>query len=353
MRRASTTRLISKLEEVWDEFHRHNRTPFATTVREAPSFIDYAWQKFDTKTVIEVLLDDHATYRAQKPILFSGLCAWVISSHDLSLCRNAMLLVAIEHIKRAEKLGRTAYKEYDAPNGKILGDIFGRLRWLGDGFYEDFYYPIGGLATIVDCFSVDGFRKCSERRATDLKISIAIMQIFDHHAKHLNNSELYYAASESKAYELIRLIHGQRNSDFGIGIEKFERIWKQSRGAAALIYAASTIMTGEGESLLDKICKGSVSYENEGDYLINWVRRARYASNTILNKTTVRDIVSINAASSPGSLADAMAEATPDPTFSDAEVQIIESEFNMKKILGARQRDQRRTRFTRRGPRKG
>lgn len=314
----------------------------------APRFIDYAWATFDPAKVMSILVSEEPTYPALKPILFSGLCTWVVCPAKNSLRQHGMLLVGMEHLRQAEARGQKLFAGRDLPGHELLGDMFGRVRMLGQEFFSDFYYPVKGMAQLLRSTTPGNFRRSLTKHTKDVPIIVAMMQIYDFHAKHLNDEKRFYKASDSKGYELIRKIHGNGRKVIGIDLGKMETTWKALGAYAALIYAASTLPTSEGRSLFETIRNGTANYEDHGHLLRRWFGRTRYAAETMLSNSTKPELGPANADRLPA----LPSEPTPEPHFNETERTRIESEFDMTAILGNRQRDQRRERLSRRGPRK-
>ncbi len=309
--------------------------------QDAPRFVDYAWKRFDPKTVLTVLMSEKPAYKALKPILFSGFCTWVVCPKRIQLRQHGMLLVGIEHMRWAEVLGRAAFAGRDIPNHDLLGDIMGRLRALGQDFYSDFYYPIGGLAQVVRSTTPRNFERSLAHHSKDALAIVWIMQIYDYHAKNLGNKELYWPASGGKGYELVRVLESAQQDKLGINEKASERRWKSLKSSAALIYAASTIVADEGQSLFEAICAGEATFEEHGDHLASWIGRARYAAETILGELTTPEIGQTNAALLP----DITPEPTPEPPLSTVEKERIEAAFNRETINKGRREAERRRRL--------
>ncbi|WP_156399227.1 hypothetical protein [Methylobacterium sp. Leaf466] len=74
-------------------------------------FAQYAWKTFDTREVIAVLASPKASFSGHKPVLFAGLCAWIMNPVSKGgLSRAAMTLNAAKLLHRAEVKGRQNHK---------------------------------------------------------------------------------------------------------------------------------------------------------------------------------------------------------------------------------------------------
>ena len=151
----------------------------------SPRFIDYTWNTFDEKQVIRVLTSEIQTYPALKPILFAGLCTWVVCPAKSDLQQLGMLLVGIEHLHRAEMIGRGVFDNRNLPGHELLGDIYARVRVLGQDFFSDFYNPIGGLKRILLSTTPEEFLRTRAEHAEAARTAVSMMQIYDYHARYL------------------------------------------------------------------------------------------------------------------------------------------------------------------------
>lgn len=329
------------VEQAWRQIYATDATRHANRLApEAPRFIDYGWKKFDPATVLTILTSEEPTYDALKPILFSGLCTWVVCPNKNSLRQHGMLLVGIEHLRSAEEIGRKFFEGRDLPGHELLGDILGRVRVLGQDFFSDFYYPSGGLKQVLRSTTPGNFRRSLAKHSEAARTAVAMMEIYDYHAKHLGDTKRYYGASEGKGYKLVRVIRGGYRSELGISVELSEDRWLKlgvSR-TAALSYAASTLPVDEADSLFDAICAGTATFEEHGHLLRSWVGRARYAAEVILGGLTKPEVGPINASWLP----DLPSEPTPEPPFSEAERSEIVAEFDRVAKLAGRGKTERK-----------
>ena len=316
---------------------------------DAPRFIDYAWKQFDAKIVIRTLLSEQLAYKALRPILFSGLCTWTVCPKRDSLRQHGMLLVGIEHMRAAEVKGRAAFAGQGITNHDLLGDIMGRLRMLGQDFYSDFYYPVGGLTQVLRSTTPGNFTRSLAKHSENRNTSIAMMQIYDMHFKYLSDKAKWYSASEAKGFELVRKIFGEGRRQTPIGFDKLGQNWKGSIENVALLYAASTIIAEDKQSLLDIICSGQADYAKHGQFMRLWIGRARYASESFWVNTEKPEVGRDNTELLP----DIKKITTPDPQFSETERSLIEAEFDKVAILKNRKPLITRVRLSRRGPRTG
>ncbi|GJE15627.1 hypothetical protein [Methylobacterium marchantiae] len=227
-----------------------------------PPFVDYAWKNFDPKVVLAILVDDAASYKGHKPIIFSGLCTWTVCPELAVLRRQGMVLVGIEHLRFAEALGRAAFK-----GNNLLGDMVGRTLALGQDFYNDFYYPVGGLSSLLKSSSPATFETSVFKRSREAMTVLALMQVFHYHADKLRQTGKHLPGSLEKGAELVQEIWRSRGEKAGVAKDNVKPRWRRLGGSAALIYAASTINVDGGETLLDHICNGTANYDEHAPLL--------------------------------------------------------------------------------------
>lgn len=299
-----------------DKLRHPNRLP-----PDAPRFVDYAWNEFNPKIVLNLLASGEPFYPALKPIRFSGLCSWVVCPQRLSLVRHGMLLVGIEHIRKAEVMGRAVFKGED-----LLGDIVGRVISLGQDFYEDFYYPIGGIGAVLKSTTPNNYRKSVYKRSSEITTAVALMEIFHFHSINCSSGSKYYKYSLRKGAELVEEIYrNMRRAEAGLAKDNVEKRWQKSALTAAMAYAASTIDADaeRQRNLLDLIRAGEANYEDDGDLLPVWLARTRFAVQAILGRLHEPRFAKLIGEYLPSG----DTEEIPDPVFSPNEKKLIKASF--------------------------
>ena len=323
------------VEQAWRQIYATDadRHPYRLAPN-GPRFIDYAWEKFDPKMVMTILISQEQTYPALKPILFAGLCTWMICPNRPALRKHSMLLNGIRHLRAAELNGGKVFAGSDLPGQKLLGDILGRIRMLGQDFFSDFYYPIGGLTQVMQSTTPGNFRRSLIKHSEAARSAVSMMEVYDYHAKHLSDPKRFYEASEGKGYALVRVIRGRYRRQSGVSVELTEDRWRKLGlyRTAALTYSASTLPLGEDDSLFDAMCAGTATFETHGHLLPTLIARARYATEVILKALPKPEIAQTNA----GWLPDHNIEITPEPRLSTSEQKLVEAGFSKDAILGGR-----------------
>lgn len=248
-----------------------------------PSLFQYAWMDFDAKRIVSLISSDDPSYKLHKDLLFSALCTWVVCPHLNGLRRHGMVLVAIEAMCRNEALGRAAF-----PDEHLLGDLLGRLSPDYWDFYQDFYYPIGGLKALIRSTSPNTFRKSIERKSAGLPNLIGLMSVLHFHSDHLREKGPYLKASLNRATPTTAKVYGSGKGS-GWAADNIDDRWQKLKKTAAMAYAASSISVAPASNLLDTIRSGEASYADHGQHVTEWLRRAKYVAAHILSPMTKPD----------------------------------------------------------------
>ncbi len=244
-------------------------------------FIDYAWRDFDINTVLKVLTHQSQSYFAHKPVLFAALCAWIVAPKSDILRRSSIVVEVGRSLKEAEKRALKAY-----PDSKAFASHLGRAAESGLQFYEEIYFPIGGMTRIIDAPSSKNYAKIFMKYSRNAPIAVEIMRIFHHHALRLDDVDRYRIASLSNACEVAVAIRGPKKTKEEVKPDRLntEKRWRLLRSSAALAYSASTIAAAPFENLLHVMEEGAGSWKHHGHLLEECVRKALYAETFILSK---------------------------------------------------------------------
>jgi hypothetical protein len=173
-----------RLLEAWTKIEERLERRRLPAISSRP-FVEYAWENFDVKEVTSILASPEPSYYAHKDILFDGLCAWVACPSKPMLIKHAMTLTAVKFLQSAEAAGREMYGVGQ------LGDILIRTHQIGHEFFEQIYYPIGGVAQLAKCPSRGGFRKQLQSGASGIPHIVMLMSIFHFHLVNLQDTSEY------------------------------------------------------------------------------------------------------------------------------------------------------------------
>ena len=289
---------------------------------ESPKFKDYAWDDFDPKQVLSLLLSTTQSYDNHLKILFNGFCTWVLCRDDKQLIKNSMLLAGIEALIMDEQ------KAFELiPESRLAGAIVSRIK-VDQDFYKDFYYPIGGIKTIIHCPSLENIRKQLRQSSDTISTVVMMMQVFHYHANNLQSSGKYRATSLKKGKDTAYAIWKRRKNN-GLPAEglvvpdNMDDRWQKYKTTVALIYSASTITLDSGRNLLSVIISGEADFELHGPQLATWVGRARWATESILAHLFQNDIAKYNRTHLPAGKNLHIAT----PNFDSEEKKMIRDEF--------------------------
>lgn len=240
-------------------------------------FIDYAWKNFDPHEVINILAQPGDSYFAHKDILYEGLCAWIADPKNPTLPQHGMVLRTAIHLDAAEKFGRDRFGGV----GQI-GDIYIRTNIVGAEFFEEIYYPIGGILRISRSLSRAGYRAKLTKRSKGLRHAIRVLAIYHHHVDHLSVQKIFRKPSLNIAAGLVSEIDPL--GDKLPGERAIKDYWSAYKKSVALGYAADTIEVEQGKSLLDLILASKSTWRKHCDFVPLWFGRTRYIAEHILSQ---------------------------------------------------------------------
>ncbi|MCJ2144722.1 hypothetical protein [Methylobacterium sp. E-066] len=284
------------------------------------SFAEYAWDTFDPREVVTILAAPGDSYFAHKDILYEGFCAWVADPSDVTLPKRAMVLRTALHLDAAEKAGRDLYR-----GAGRLGDVLIRTHLVDPEFFEEIYYPIGGILRIAKSLSRAGYRSKLAECAKSTDCAVKIVEIYHYHVDNLLPQEIYGKPSLNSAAPILESVYiyepelpGERS---------VKEYWRRKKDAAAFAYAAKSIELIEGQTLLDAILSGKTTWRYHERIFMQWLSRARYVALEILSKCaetqTSQDALGI--------LPDFTCKSFSPPAFDDVQKGVIVEKFSRKK----------------------
>lgn len=264
---------------------------------DAPPLTDYALGNFKPKPVLERLLDPRPSYFAHKDILFAGLCAWTVAPKHQLLIEEAIVLAGAARLAAVERKHQEQLLE--AP---MLADIVSRVAGPGFDFYQDFYYPAGGLQRIIKARSPRLMQRSLQAASREIGFAVEMMRVCHDHATRLQDRKRYLAASYlsggqavSELLALSKAKGGVVNTCLGATLPKRTVDGLNSKKksdkflkSAAMIYAAYSVAC-DGNNLLSLICKGEESYKKHGHLLNEWAGRAAYVAKNVISPMYVRE----------------------------------------------------------------
>lgn len=241
----------------------------------ARKFAEYAWDKFDPREVARILALPGDSYFAHKDVLYEGFCAWVVCPNNVTLPRHGMVLRAALHLDAAEQFGRDRF-------GGIgqIGDIYIRTNVVGPEFFEEIYYPIGGILRIARSLSRAGYRKKLANGSKGIRYAVRVAEIYHHHVEHLLPKKTFGKPSLNTAAGLVSELDPA--GDKLPGERAMKDYWSASKQSVALAYSAQSIIVEENLSLLDLIIQGKTTWRAHRQFVPAWFGRARYVAEHVL-----------------------------------------------------------------------
>jgi hypothetical protein len=283
-------------------------------------FIDYAWNNFDPREISEILATPHDSYFAHKAILYDGFCAWITGPGNVNLPRHAMVLSTATHLDAAEQYGRERFEGI----GQI-GDIYIRTNMVGREFFEEIYYPIGGIARIARSLSRAGLRRRLASQSRGVRHALRVLSIYHHHVNHLSQDDGYGKPSLNITAGLVSAIDPA--GDKLPGERAIKEYWSDHKLTIAPAYAAQSILVDEDNSLLDLILAGRSSWRKHHPLFLTWMGRSRHVVDHVLKRCaetkTATDTLEY--------LPDVTALPFEGPSFSAAQAENIARSYKKKR----------------------
>ena len=284
------------------------------------SFAEYAWDTFDPREIVTILATPGDSYFAHKDILYEGFCAWVADPSSVTLPKHAMVLRTALHLDAAEKVGRDLY-------GRVgrLGDVMIRTHLVDPEFFEEIYYPIGGILRIAKSLSRAGYRSRLVDCTKSTDCAVKIVEIYHYHVNNLLSQGVYGKPSLNSAAPILESVYIYEPELPGERAVK--EYWRQKKDSVVFSCAAKSIELNDGQTLLDMILSGKTTWRLHRRIFQQWMSRARYVAQEILSKCaetqTSQDAL--------GFLPDCTIELFEPPAFDSVQSDVIVKKFAHKK----------------------
>lgn len=230
------------------------------------SFYSHTWDRFKPCPNLKLFFeDDVALVYQQKAITFYALAAWLVTGRTRTYTKNAICLGIISAISKAE----TEAKDRQAA-GAAASMLVPLL--VGDSFYKNVYWPIGGLKTLSSASSAKRHGEILQKQARILQYSLEMMRVM-HIVHELLLPLGRFDLSVSKAAEVVS------------GIAKIPgcpskpqllRQWRRFHDRIALLYAASSVTLDDGSSLLTEMTRHQPRFSRCHSHMEDWLRRASF-----------------------------------------------------------------------------
>ncbi|HEV7254673.1 MAG TPA: hypothetical protein VGN97_16445 [Mesorhizobium sp.] len=142
-------------------------------------FSAYAWDVWDPEIVLAILMGNADGFFSQQEILHAGFCSWVIAP-DKARRRKAAIAAQTAH--GLVWLEERARKRFG--NVGQLGDIYARAVTDRE-FFEQVYYPIGGLKQVLKSHSRASLSKAFLKSSKCTGPIVSLLKLYHYHVEHL------------------------------------------------------------------------------------------------------------------------------------------------------------------------
>lgn len=271
-------------------------------------FIDYAWENYDPRAIASYLLDtDHSFYR-HKSILHEGFCAWVACPSHHKLCQDGMIYRIAKAVEDAE----APWREKASTFSRLVGETVGRTLGADRRFFDEVYHPVGGPTRILRSMSRATYKSTLLEHVTDMLEAVHLMALHHYHLTALQDKKTYHVPSKDAGAALVKtafgapvsqlFVEGIRIKDTVSPIKKRAKdgkipksyklrgdtsviaSWNQSRPAVAYAYAAASIATDPGRTLLHEIVSCKSTRAKHRHLMQEWCGRARFIVEHIVER---------------------------------------------------------------------
>ena len=248
------------------------------------------------------VLNDKSAFKHQRTILFDALMAWASTACSTQI-RSAISSRILDIFKRYEE------KVLKSSNSECIlkADAAVRRR-LGDRFFREVYYPIGGTHALHKGSRTTSLRSLlSEAQSKKEILSILkLIEITHFHAVNLTDTERYRKPSLNVSHEALSDIADNPNSwTLDQGSKKpraayykkteMESIMAERGISAVYLYCSQFVALNENTSLFDYMFarKLKLSLIRKKDALSEWLSYVSFFKNHVLtqmNSTAFGDL---------------------------------------------------------------
>jgi hypothetical protein len=224
-------------------------------------FRDYAIDRFDPDLIVRKLVANNKKYERLFPVLFRGLCAWVLDNNDGRFVHDSMVryigdLLAKAEMKRKEEFESKGMNPAICLLGPPLGLKFRPLlEWA--------YIPFGGISSILEACSSCELDQVRKSRVDNAKSVIDLMSVFHLYATTGGNAIHPKSMTVEFASKLVESLQRRRDKakliTESLGADRIRDRWNEGARSSALIYAAS-LLEYKGDPLFGILFTRSPKY---------------------------------------------------------------------------------------------
>lgn len=245
------------------------------------AFIECTWNKFDINHNLSALLATKEPYFAYKKIVFAAFCAWLIAPANDQLRRSSIASAMTKALMDLED----DIIEQDNET-RFLLETTTRISQIGPDFFEEIYYPLGGLGAILNCPSPAEMRKLLNQEADNVDRIFFILQVLHYAATDLQNGVLRRSASKNMVIKAVDRLADKKEVPRGLRGRTAGPLWSEYEPSALLLYAAYHVKIRSRPRLKNKnfpeaILSREISFDHDVYAVPEIVSRAAYLRSTL------------------------------------------------------------------------
>lgn len=257
------------------------------------SFVDYAWKSFDLEQVCCILCHEKTSFIGHKFVLIAALCGWILESGKKpsekdankqsekarGLIRKRSITLAIAELMW--KAERRSVR--NARYSKFTSNPYAGIPGLPQAFFDELYFPIGGLRTIMRCPTRAWLRKKADGARKRIYLSITLAAIEHCHFQSRAGGRHLIETSLEKSATLVGImLAASRGEEAPIENNVDNNHYKHVSSSLPFLYSAQSIDLNDGRSLLDAIMEGDWKSINAPDIKRCWLERTLYWTKDVL-----------------------------------------------------------------------
>lgn len=255
---------------------------------ECMTFTQLSSGRFQARDVLEILTRKDPGDQGQLDVLAAAFSAWLLFPKQKEIRYSWMMHAILNHMDAAERGAGLANE-----NWTVERDIVARYLLTGDKFLRDMYDSAGGYQAFMRVSAHGVLDQVFEYDIRAVRTVAHAMRYMHHGALQFYEGGHHRRPSVNRAAEVFEEFKKARKKlPANTEVPPYEHVarsmlhkqWKESRGALALVYAASCMRATKVKSLLDVLLEASFSHTSHGHLISKWLGMARYAADYIFSK---------------------------------------------------------------------
>jgi hypothetical protein len=269
-----------------------SRYPKPSSSAEGMTFFQLVRGRFPAQEVLELLASEDAGYPGQKDILAAAFSAWLLFPKEKDIRKNWMISAILYHMNQSEYSAELGEDEWS-----LERDIISRYILIDSRFLRDFYHNAGGYQAFMNIDTLDTIGVIYEHYSRTILTAARSMLYIHHGANLYKEGGSYHRPSVNRAcriFEGIRISESKSLRDPSrknktpqysyVARSSLHKVWGESKGNLALIYAASCLPVTRARSLLDILLNAEFSYSEHGSLIPKWRGMARYVADVVFTE---------------------------------------------------------------------